>query len=186
MPSDSSPPPDAPPPIPRYPPAEEAAHIAESTALRKSANALFTISDYSGALIGYEHALAALPAYLDYELAVLRSNVAACYVKMGEWKRAVEESERGLERLDDVEKEAAEKVVEVAEGEEEGERRSLPSEEDVRRIRTKLLLRRAKAKSEIGGWAELQGAMEGKLFLVMLNWSDSGWQIIRSYQVFLP
>jgi hypothetical protein len=40
--------------------------------------------------------------------------------------------------------------------------RKVYNEEDVARIRTKLLLRRAKAKSEINGWAELQGALEGE------------------------
>ena len=46
--------------------------------------------------------------------------------------------------------------------EEPGEKpRPDPSPEDISRIRTKLLLRRARARSELGGWAELQGAMEG-------------------------
>ena len=34
--------------------------------------------------------------------------------------------------------------------------------EDIRRIRAKALMRRAKAKSEEGGWGNLQGAEEGQ------------------------
>lgn len=33
--------------------------------------------------------------------------------------------------------------------------------DDIRRIRTKALMRRARAKSEQGGWGNLQGALEG-------------------------
>ena len=33
--------------------------------------------------------------------------------------------------------------------------------EDVQRIRAKALMRRAKARSELGGWGSLQGAEEG-------------------------
>lgn len=34
--------------------------------------------------------------------------------------------------------------------------------EDVQRIRAKALMRRAKARSELGGWGNLQGAEEGE------------------------
>jgi hypothetical protein len=161
------------PSIPRYTPSDEATHLARSTQLKNSGNSLFAISNYDGALSTYEQAIAALPIYLDYEMAVLRSNVAACCVKLEEWKRAVEECDKGMDGLESVEKEMAQGgeggVQEIEDGEEDGGdeevgvARKVPSDEDVKRIRTKLLLRRAKAKSEIGGWAELQGAVEGKM-----------------------
>lgn len=157
--------------IPRFSPAEEAALVAESHTLKGGANALFTASDYDGAVAGYERALAALPSYLDYEMAVLRSNIAACFLRLEEWKRAIEEADKGLEGLDECEKEKVAKgeedrrVMEIEPGEDEATvlstLRALPSDEDVLRIRTKLLLRRAKARTETGGWAALQGAQEG-------------------------
>lgn len=161
--------------------------LGTSHALKASANSLFAISDYSAALLGYERALAELPNYLEYELAVLRSNMAACCVRMEEWKRAVEEAERGIEGLEvcekEVEEEGRSKVEEVGDDEErdeqgeEVERRKGPSLEDVRRIKMKLLLRRAKARSEIGGWAALQGAQDGMLCCDvlrdwLLRWTD--------------
>jgi tetratricopeptide (TPR) repeat protein len=163
------------PSIPRYTPSEEATHLARSTQLKDSGNSLFAISNYDGALSTYEQALAALPTYLDYEMAVLRSNVAACCVKLEEWKRCVEECDKGVESLENTEKEmqssAEEGRVQEIEDEDDGDgsgredvgvARKVYSGEDVARIKTKLLLRRAKAKSEMGGWAELQGALEGE------------------------
>lgn len=154
--------------IPRYSSAEEASMLAESNGLKTSANALFTISDYDGAISGYEKALAALPAYLDYEIAVLRSNIAACFVRLEEWKKAVDEADKGLQRLDEVEKSEGwtdgdeERVVEVTDEEEVAINERRYQREDVRRIRIKLLLRRAKARVETGTWAGLQGAQEGQ------------------------
>jgi hypothetical protein len=165
------------PKIPRLPLDEEATLLTQSNNIKSSANSLFTISDYTAAITGYERALTALPTYLDYEMAVLRSNITACYVKLAEWKSVVEEADKGLEHLEFSEKEveeeekktAEEKVVEVVDEEDakrldeedKERRRKLPGKEDVIRIRSKLLLRRAKARMEIGGWAALQGAQEG-------------------------
>jgi hypothetical protein len=172
--------PDSKPQIPRYPPDEEAAMLADSRAIRSSSNSLFAISDYDGAMAGYERALAALPAYLEYETAVLRANMAACFVKMKEWKRVVEEADRGLDSLGDWEKEKERPLVEDEDAAEprdgtasdggpgqteaQGTKNSdaEPSHEDVCRIRSKLLLRRAKAGVEMGGWAALQRSLEGK------------------------
>jgi tetratricopeptide (TPR) repeat protein len=142
--------------------------VADARATRASANALFAISDYDGAVAGYERALAALPAYLGYEAALVRANMAACFLKTREWKRAVGEADRGLGALDECEEERARPAVEdVAEEEEEADGgaevgREVPSEEDVLRMRRKLLLRRAKAGTEMGGWAALQRALEGE------------------------
>ena len=38
--------------------------------------------------------------------------------------------------------------------------------EDIKRIRIKALMRRARARSEQGGWGDLQGALEGKMSIV--------------------
>jgi tetratricopeptide (TPR) repeat protein len=132
--------------IPRYSAAEEATHLTNSTNLKNSGNSLFAISNYDGALSAYEQAVAALPTYLDFEMAVLRSNMAACCVKLEEWKKAVEECDKGLEGLDAVEEERKknedERVVEIEDDSEDGNaeegtvERSLATEEDVKRIRT--------------------------------------------------
>jgi hypothetical protein len=169
---------DPKPQIPRYPPDEEAAMLADSRAIRFSSNSLFAISDYDGAMAGYERALAALPTYLEYETAVLRANMAACFVKLKEWKRVVEEADRGLDSLDDWENEKERPSIEDEDateppdstasdgGPKSKERKNSdhpePSHEDIRRIRSKLLLRRAKAGTEMGGWAALQRSLEGK------------------------
>ena len=61
-----------------------------------------------------------------------------------------------------------EEVVEI-EGEGDAAERELDRlrmddkrKEDVQRIRAKALMRRAKARSELGGWGNLQGAEEGE------------------------
>jgi len=68
---------------------------------------------------------------------------------------------------DEKSKEADDGVVEI-EGEGEDAEKELVKLEmsdqrrqDIRRIRTKALMRRARAKSEEGGWGNLQGAEEG-------------------------
>lgn len=44
-----------------------------------------------------------MPNYLEYEIAVLKSNVAACHLKLSDWKAAVEEATKSLEALDRLE-----------------------------------------------------------------------------------
>jgi hypothetical protein len=189
--------------IPRLPAGEEEALVAESNAIKSNANQLFTSSSYDAAITGYHRALNTLPSYLDYEIAILRSNIAACYVKLAEWKTAVDEADQGLECLETVEKEVAEldqtqpvsKIVELEDDDvvEEGpisqvaENKRLPQKDDIFRIRTKLLLRRAKARTEIGGWAALQGAQEGRFDASTLGVSQLmvGQQTTRSSPRFL-
>jgi hypothetical protein len=163
--------------IERYSPSEEASLVAESDTLRKSANNLFTVSDFTGAITGYERALAQLPSYLDFEIAVLRSNITACFLQLKEWKSCIEQADKGLQCLEDYEKEEAEsetkgqedRIVEIADDEvvEEGiveETKARHTKDEVQKIRIKLLLRRAKARVESGGWAALNGAVEGTFF----------------------
>jgi tetratricopeptide (TPR) repeat protein len=170
------------------PPSEEEELVTKSNNYKVSANKSFASSDYDAAITGYERALETVPSYLDYEVAVLKSNIAACFVKMEEWKKAIDaatEAIDGLEKVDPVPlpqtsgeglndkapndeerggQETTEKVIEV---DDEMERKLQVLDrcghglEDVRKIRVKALLRRAKARMELGGWAALQGADEG-------------------------
>lgn len=159
------------------------------------ANTLFSSSHYTDAISKYEQALSLCPNYLDYEIAILKSNIAACFIKLEDWKAAVDSATEALSRLERIlqlpsssssfkgnDKEKADKqgheddddgkVVEItAEGggekEEEDALAALQKrdkqKEDGQRIRVKALLRRARAKSELGGWANLQAAHEGIL-----------------------
>lgn len=130
---------------------------------------------------------------MDYEIAILKSNIAACFIKLEDWKSAVDSATEALDRLERIlllpsssssfkgkDKEKAEeeghdddddgKVVEITmegrgEQEEEDALAALQKKDkqkaDGQRIRAKALLRRARAKSELGGWANLQAAHEG-------------------------
>lgn len=106
---------------------------------------------------------------------MLKSNIAACHIKLDDWKAAVESATAALDALDrllpkknvskDAEKEeGGGEVVEIqGEGEDaEQELKNLEMSDqrrdDIIRIRSKALMRRAKAKSELGGWGNLQGA----------------------------
>lgn len=141
-----------------------------------------------------------MPNYLEYEIAVLKSNVAACHLKLADWKAAVDEATKSLEALDRLDpppppppssstkkdehaavdgvkgKEGDDDddggVVELADDDgDEGEaleklREDDRRKDDVRRIRIKALMRRARARTEQAGWGNLQGALEGTfLFL---------------------
>lgn len=105
---------------------------------------------------------------------MLRSNVAACYLKLADWKAAIESATQSLEALDRLElaihdqhtDSGNDEPVEIEEDEEEAQTLArLQADdrrrEDVQRIRMKALMRRAKARNEQGGWAHLQGAEEG-------------------------
>lgn len=162
--------------------------MKETHDIKTEANQLFASACYDQAISSYDRALACCPNYLDYDVAVLRSNIAACYLKLEDWKAAVESATASLERLDkiiplttqdkkqDVPKEAKapaaqtggnDNVVEISGDDAEAEEKELKrlKEQDeqrtnVLRIRAKSLMRRAKAKSQMGGWASLQGAAE--------------------------
>ncbi|KAL9625157.1 MAG: hypothetical protein Q9160_000558 [Pyrenula sp. 1 TL-2023] len=84
----------------RFPPEEEAALLASSHAQKSEANTLFSSSRYSEAISTYDAALSNCPTYLDYEIAVLKSNISACHLKLEEWKQAIEAATASLEALD--------------------------------------------------------------------------------------
>lgn len=152
--------------------------VDASHKLKTAANKQFTAKDFSSAISTYDKALAELPIYLDYELAVLQSNIAACHLQLQEWKEAIECAEKGLDNLEremPMPKPKKEKKAEdnvngnVAAEAEENKVVELPDENDdeanaemlknldisdqrkadILRIRTKLLLRRARAKVKI-------------------------------------
>ena len=84
----------------RFPPEEEASLIAQSNTTKSEANTLFTAGHYGEAISTYDRALASCPNYLEYEIAVLKSNVAACHLKLEEWKQAVEAANVALDALE--------------------------------------------------------------------------------------
>ena len=105
---------------------------------------------------------------------MLQSNIAACHLKLEDWKEAVKTATAALDGLDKLqgktgevkddageEEEVDEEIV--SQGAEKAEDTSARGrrEIDIERIRTKALLRRARARSEMGGWSTLQGAEEG-------------------------
>lgn len=157
----------------RFPPSEEAALVASSNEIKTEANKQFTQGDYSQAISTYDRALGECPTYLDYEIAVLQSNIAACHLKLEEWKEAIESSTRGLDGLErllpspKLPKSKAKKEVDGAKLKEKDDTVvELPSDDedeaavlqnlemddklkrDILRIRTKLLLRRARSRSQ--------------------------------------
>ncbi|KAK3935662.1 hypothetical protein QBC46DRAFT_421803 [Diplogelasinospora grovesii] len=195
-----------------FSPEEEASMVAESNTHKAEANTLFSSGKYDAAISKYDEALAVCPTYLDYELAVLRSNIAACHLKLEEWKEAINNATTALDGLDRLEREVAtaekgktlstdtdkgndtktkEAEDDADEAEEEivsaGAARAGPAitkpppkeseaeiarkkrREDIARIRAKALMRRARARSEMGGWSNLEGALEDYKKLAAMN-----------------
>ncbi|KAF1821610.1 uncharacterized protein K489DRAFT_306162, partial [Dissoconium aciculare CBS 342.82] len=166
------------PEIERYSPEEEAALLAESNTHKTTGNNLFGKGSYENAVQNYDRALSSCPNYLDYELAVLRSNVAACHLKLSEWKEAVASAEKGIDCLERLEplprtkkpraqKGTVEEVDDDLAARIENLQKSGHTIDEVRRLQIKLLMRRAKARTELGGWAALQGAEED--YTTLLN-----------------
>lgn len=160
-----------------FPPEEEGQLLDESNTEKASGNKTFTSGNYEGAIQTYEKALAVCPNYLEYDIAVLRSNIAACHLKLEEWKQAVESATKAHEALDRIDPplvmgtEQNGRIAEsgggvVGEVDDSTEvlldalTRTGHTINDVHKLRTKALLRRAKARHEVGGWASLQGSLE--------------------------
>ena len=157
--------------------------LDQSNEQKLHANALFGSARYSEAIQQYDKALSFCPNYLEYEVAVLRSNIAACHIKLEDWKSAVDAADASLEALDRLEtqdrgpsskeKDKSEARDEDEEGVEDiispGAKKAAPAftqktgrKEAISRIRAKALMRRAKARTESGGWNALAGAQEGR------------------------
>lgn len=115
----------------------------------------------------------------------MHANIAACHLKLQDWKEAVESATKsldGLEKLDPVAVPKAEgvqggeansgsqadgssgnSIVDVDDDTEtrlESLSRTGRTIDDVRRLRVKSLLRRAKAREQQSTWSSLQGAAE--------------------------
>jgi hypothetical protein len=115
----------------------------------------------------------------------LQSNTAACYLKLRDWKAAVDAATASIGCLDrciavstraagtesgDVQatsKSEKASVVELSGENEAAQQEELQKllqddkqRDDLKRIRAKALLRRARARTELASWANLQGAEE--------------------------
>ncbi|KAI0134923.1 hypothetical protein F4814DRAFT_443751 [Daldinia grandis] len=199
----------------RFPPEEEAGLLGESNDKKSEANTLFASAKYENAIAKYEEAASACPHYLYYELAVLKSNIAACHLKLEQWKEAIKaatDSINGLDRLEKAEarqKENEGKQKEANAEEEEveeeivssGAQKSAPATKketavevakqkrhnDILRIRAKALMRRARARSELGGWSNLSSAEEDyKTLSTMTNLSAADRKIVQTQLIILP
>ena len=84
----------------RFSASEEATMVSQSNTLKSAANTQFIAADYSSALSTYDRAMSELPSYLDYEMAVIQSNIAACHMRLSQWKEAVDSAEAGLAGLE--------------------------------------------------------------------------------------
>lgn len=190
--------------------------LAESNAHKTEANALFNSGKYDAAIAKYDEAVSVCPNYLDFELAVLQSNVAACNLKLEEWKDAITTATAAVDKLAKLETRLAEEEKAAAEArakdEEEVEDEivsagaetagpPIPTDEevdpeearrkklrgDIKRIRYKALIRRARARSEAGGWSNLSGAEEDyKTLSTMDNVTPSDRKMIQQQLRILP
>lgn len=111
----------------------------------------------------------------------MKSNIAACHLKLEEWKETTNTASEAINDLEKLEPkkpvkepkqgEDGEEIVEEAEEEVEeiisaGAAKAADTSEsskrkaDIERMKSKALLRRARARSELGGWSNLAGAEE--------------------------
>ncbi|KAF2855971.1 hypothetical protein T440DRAFT_463316 [Plenodomus tracheiphilus IPT5] len=160
-----------------FPLEEETKLLSESHTEKALANKTFTAGEYNGAIQGYEKALAVCPTYLEYDIAVLHSNIAACHLKLADWKEAVASATKALGALDrldppppkdatnsqEVNIEDKGTITELDDTKElllSALTRTNHTFNDVYILRTKALLRRAKARHSVSGWSSLQAALE--------------------------
>ncbi|KAL5362031.1 hypothetical protein BJX96DRAFT_97039 [Aspergillus floccosus] len=194
----------------RFPPDEESRLVEESHSIKAEANKLYSAASYDQAISCYDRALASCPNYLDYEVAVLRSNMAACYLKLEDWKAAVDAATASLDRLDKMlpptptepnesttkkpDAETTDAVVEITGDDDAAEQEELTRlkrederKADILRIRAKALMRRARAKFLLGGWGNLQGAEEDyKVLAAMENLPPDERRIVQKALRELP
>ncbi|KFY23317.1 hypothetical protein V493_05926 [Pseudogymnoascus sp. VKM F-4281 (FW-2241)] len=198
--------------IVRFEPEEEAELIRQSNERKAAANERFTAGEYGAAIKIYAEAISSCPNYLYYERAVLNSNIAACHLKLEEWKetvKAASDSVDDLDRLDptktkdskkdsspkgedgkeivEAQEEADEEIVSVGAAKAEDTSEAARRKVDIERIRSKALLRRARARSELGGWSALGGAEEDyKELSKMSNLSPADRKVVQRQLILLP
>jgi tetratricopeptide (TPR) repeat protein len=190
--------------------------LDESNKHKDEANSLFSSGKYDAAIAKYDEAVAVCPNYLDFELAVLKSNVSACYLNLRDWKNAIAAATAALEKLDKLESKLSEEEKAAADAkakeEEEVEEEIISAgaeaagppipdhekedpaqaardkkREDIKRIRYKALLRRGRARSEEGGWTNLAGAEEDyKILSKMDNVSPADRKLVQQQLKALP
>ncbi|OBT43539.1 hypothetical protein VE00_06792 [Pseudogymnoascus sp. WSF 3629] len=197
----------------RFEPEEEAELLKQSNERKAAANEKFAAGEYGEAIKIYAEAISSCPNYLFYERAVLNSNVAACHLKLEEWKetvKAASESVDDLDRLDPTkakdnkkgnspkgedgkeiveaeEEEADEEIVSVGAAKAENTSEAARRKTDIERIRSKALLRRARARSEMGRWSALGGAEEDyKELSKMSNLSPADRKVVQRQLILLP
>ncbi|KUJ16253.1 uncharacterized protein LY89DRAFT_697499 [Mollisia scopiformis] len=187
----------------RFSPEEEAALLEKSNTQKTAANDLFAKASFQDAIETYDKALSTCPNYLDYEIAVLKSNISACHLKLEDWKKAMKAATASLDGLDKLQSKGKDlpKKVEGKSEEEEADEEIVSEgalkaedtsdkgkrEADIERIRAKALMRRARARSELGGWANLSGAEEDyKTLEKMQNLSMADRKIVQRQLVVLP
>jgi tetratricopeptide (TPR) repeat protein len=161
--------------------------LEESNKLKTDANSLFAHGSFEEAVQTYDRALSSCPNYLEYEIAVLHSNITACHIKSEQWKEAVDSATKSIEALERIDplpkpkdaikatlqtQSAVEEIDDETAEKIEALEKSGRTRDDVQKIRVKAFLRRAKARSETGGWAALQGAYEGKNVCVISCWTS--------------
>ena len=136
--------------------------------------------------------------------------MAACYLKLEDWKASVDSATACLDCLEKVipsanensdapqekqqESGSTDAVVEITGDDEEAEQEELKRlqkvderKNDVMRIRAKALMRRARAKSQLSGWGNLQGAEEDyKLLASMDNLPPDDRRIVQKALRELP
>ncbi|KEY66665.1 hypothetical protein S7711_01956 [Stachybotrys chartarum IBT 7711] len=156
----------------RFSPEEEASLLQESNVLKASANTLFASHDHEAALEKYDDALHTCPQYLHFPRAVLHSNIAACHIQQRQWPAAIKAASAALDALAKLEPkdpkdpkgsgddQVDEEIISAGAAGAAPALTPQAAEADVLRIRTKALLRRARARSEAGGWQNLAGAEE--------------------------
>ena len=149
------------------------AALKESQSVKAEATALFTSGDFHNAVSRYEDALLPLPGHAYFPRAVLHSNIAACHIKLDQWKEAVTSASASLDALTALEASDPTLTEQAGKDEEEADEEivssgaeksgpAMPQEGDLRadilRIRTKALLRRARAYSKTESWSSLASA----------------------------
>ncbi|EPQ62189.1 Bgt-1606 [Blumeria graminis f. sp. tritici] len=177
----------------KFSPEKEASLLEETNVLKLRANDLFAQNAFTQAIEIYDQAVSICPNYRHYEVSVLKSNTAACHLKIEKWKEAAKLATDSLERL--------EKLLKISGGREESASEPCSATRDaelttlthepnvfsIERMKTKTMMRRARANSEVGGWAALQSAHDDYQNLSkMANLSSADRSVVQRQLVLLP